>query len=115
MLRSGSAIGRLFVDRVLLGESREEYEEGLAQTQKELAIDGQGVDARLVERVYDAFWRSKCNGEVKAPLDVDEIVERLSDALGDVRDDSDYFETEIFDYANGAQLDAYRINRVAFP
>ena len=38
-LRSGSAIGRLLkVDRVLPGESREEYDGGLAQILKELAI-----------------------------------------------------------------------------
>ena len=51
-LRSGSAIGRLLkVDRVLPGESREEYDDGLAQILKELAIGDHGVDAYLVKLV----------------------------------------------------------------
>lgn len=107
-LRSGSAIGRLLkVDRVLPGESREEYDEGLAQILKELAIGDQGVDAYLVELVYDALWWLKRNSELKAALVADEMVERLADALGEMHEDPDYFGTEIFDEANKAQLDAY--------
>jgi len=107
-LRSGSAIGRLLkVDRVLPGESREEYDEGLAQILKELAIGDQGVDAYLVELVYDALWWLKRNSELKAALVADEMVERLADALGEMHEDPDYFGTEIFDVANKAQLNAY--------
>ena len=107
-LRSGSAIGCLLkVDRVLPGESREEYDEGLAQILKELAIGDQGVDGYLVELVYDALWWLKRNSEVKAALVADEMVERLADALGEMHEDPDYFGTEIFDEANKAQLDAF--------
>ena len=107
-LRPGSAIGRLLkIDRVLPGESREEYDEGLAQILKELAIGDQGVDAYLVELVYDALWWLKRNSQLKAALVADEMVERLADALGEMHEDPDYFGTEIFDEANKAQLDAY--------
>jgi hypothetical protein len=106
--RSRSAIGRLLkVDRVLPGESREEYEEGLAQILKELAIGDRGVDAYLVELVYDALWWLKRNSEVKAALVTDEMVEHLADTLGGMREDPDYFGTEIFDEANKEQLNAY--------
>ena len=89
-LRSGSAIGRLLkVDRVLPGESREEYDEGLAQILKELAIGDQGVDAYLVELVYDALWWLKRNSELKAALVADEMVEHLARVLGEMRKDPD--------------------------
>jgi len=107
-LRSGSAIGRLLkVDRVLPGESREEYDEGLAQILKELAIGDQGVDAYLIELVYDALWWLKRNSELKAALVADGMVGHLARVLGEMRKDPDYFGTEIFDEANEAQLDAY--------
>ena len=106
--RSGSLIGRLLkVDRVLPGESREEYEEGLAQILKELAIGDQGVDAYLVELVYDALWWLKRNSEVKASLVADEMVEHLNDALLECGEDPDFFTAEIFDSKHEKELKAY--------
>ena len=106
--RSRSAIGRLLkVDRVLPGESREEYEEGLAQILKELVIGDQGVDAYLVELVYDALWWLKRNGEVKAALVADEMVEHLNDALLECGEDPDFFTAEVFDSKHEKELTAY--------
>lgn len=102
-LRPGSSFGRfLKVDRVLPGECPEKYEERLAQILKELAIGDQGVDAYLVELVYDALWWLKRNSELKAALVADEMAEHLARVLGEMREDPDYFGTEIFDEANKA-------------
>jgi hypothetical protein len=92
---------------VLPGESREEYEEGLAQILKELAISDQGVDAYLVELVYDALWWLKRNSEVKAALVADEMVEHLNDALLELGEDPDFFTAEIFDSKHEKELKAY--------
>ena len=92
---------------MLPGESREEYEEGLAQILKELAIGDQGVDAYLLELVYDALWWLKRNSEVKAALVTDEMVEHLNDALLERGEDPDFFTAEIFDSKHEKELKAY--------
>ena len=107
-LRSGSAIGRLLrVDRVLPGESREEYDEGLALILKELAIGDQGVDAYLVELVYDALWWLKRSREAKAALVADEMVDHLYEALENRGEDPDFFTAEIFEAKHEKELAAY--------
>ena len=70
---------------------------GLAQILKELATGEQGVDAYLVELVYDALWWLKRSSELKAALVADEMAKHLARVFGETRKDPDYFGTEIFD------------------
>ena len=107
-LRPGSSFGRfLKVDRVLPGECPEKYEERLAQILKELAIGDQGVDAYLVELVYDALWWLKRNRETKAALVADEMVDHLCEALENRDEDPDFLTAKIFDARHEEELAAY--------